>query len=772
MSGSRPAITTAAPAEAAARAVARPIPLVPPSTRIRCPSSRIASLRPGLWRPGRAPLSWRPRHAPESAGGSELPTLPTIPHVLLAVGIGLAGGLLALAERAHRAEESYGLSALFTLRGVRPAPEGVEIVALDEASLARFRGLPAEPAAWPEPLAGCEWRLGGLEGLRTVHGLDRVPRTLHACLVEVLAGLGAAVIAFDIAFTDDPSRAPGTSALARAIAAHGRVVLLTRARRHWEPRPEGGEAPRDELTRLHPELAAAALATGPFTLPRTGPRVHQFWTRHPALAEPIQLPVRVLEARALPVLEALAGRLGWPEPPAKAPPVEAGPAVRAAARVAAFLASEPERWRPLVADPAERAVLEALRRTRLGPDQAWFDLYGPPGTIRHRPIADLLLAGDRPPEPFAPGTVVFVGPLDTRTTLAADSFPTVFSDRRGIDTAGVELAATAYANLRDDHTLAVPSELARSLIVFGFGSLATLLVLRGTVLRGVATALVLALAYAGIAVAAFVGARLWQPLVLPLVVLLPFALLLGQLVRYLGLARWLGVYTPRPVAAELLRGRADPHSAAGLSPVTVMFTDIVGSTALAESLDPAAFKDRLDAHFTLVTRAVEASGGEVVEFLGDGLMAYWGGPRGPRDHAARACRAALVIAAALARDNRARARAGEPPIRLRIGINSGDAAVGNVGAPERGIFTVTGDAANAAQRIEQLARDLCPDRPTAAVLVGEGTVREAGADFVFEAVGEFELRGRARRERVFRLIGEHTVADLPVGESVDKIGKG
>jgi adenylate cyclase len=688
-------------------------------------------------------------------------------HVLLAVGVGLAGAALSVTEWAHRAEETYGLLTLFTLRGPRPAPEGVEIVALDEASLARFRDLPADPAAWPEPLAGCQRRHGGLEALRGIRSLDRVPRALHACLVDVLAERGAAVIAFDIAFTDDPNRAPGTSALARAIAAHGRVVLLTRARRHWLQQPEGPERPRDELASIHPELAAAALATGPFTLPRTGPRVHQFWTRHPALAEPIQLPVRVLEARALPVLEELARRAGWPDPPA-----EVAPAVRTEARVTAFLGTEPERWRPLVADPAERAVLEALRRARLGPDQAWFDLYGPPGTIPHRPIADLLLAGERPPEPFAPGTVVFVGPLDIRTTLAADSFPTVFSDRRGIDTAGVELAATAYANLRDDHTLAVPSELARSLIVFGFGSLATLLVLRGTVLRGVATALALALAHAGTAVAAFIGARLWLPLVLPLAVLLPFALLLGQLARYLGLARWLGIYTPRPVAAELLRGRTDPNHVAGLSPVTVMFTDIVGSTALAESLDPATFKDRVDAHFTLVTRAVEATGGEVVEFLGDGLMAYWGGPRGPRDHAARACRAALAIAAALARDNRARAPTGEPPIRLRIGINSGDAAVGNVGAPERGIFTVTGDAANAAQRIEQLARTLCPDRPTAAVLVGEGTVREAGPDFVFEAAGEFELRGRARRERVFRLIGEHTVADLLPGEIVDKIGKG
>lgn len=670
----------------------------------------------------------------------------------MAVGIGLGGAVVSLGDWTHRAEESYGLLALFTLRGPRPAPDGVEIVALDEASLARFRSLPPDPAAWPEPLAGCAQRHGGLEAVPTLRSLDRIPRALHACLVDLLGELGAAVIAFDIAFGDDPNRAAGTSALARAIERHGRVVLLQRARRLWQGEPGGAATAREELAPIHPELEAAAIATAPFVLPRTGPRVHQVWTRHPSLEEPVQLPIRALEARALPVLERLAGPLGWP-----APAEGARRAERAAARVAAFLASPPEAWSALVPDPADRAVLEAVRRARLGPEEVWLDLYGPPGTVTHRSFADLLLGDARALRPFPPGTAVFVGPLDTRTTLAADSFPTVFSDPRGIDLAGVELAATAYANLRDDRLLRVPSDAARMLVVFAFGTLATLLVLRGTWLRGLIAALALALAHVGTAAAAFLFARLWLPLVVPLALVLPIALLIGQLARYLGLARWLGIYTPRPVAAELLRGATAPEGG-GTWPVTVMFTDMVGSTTLAEGLDPAAFSARLNAHFTLVTRAIEAEGGEVVEFLGDGLMAYWGGPKGPEDHAARACRAALAIACALERDNAARERAGEPPIRLRIGINSGAATLGNVGAPERGIFTVTGDAANAAQRIEQLARSLCPDQPTAAVLVGEATFRAAGPAFVFESVGEAELRGRARCERIYRLIGPGTVA--------------
>jgi adenylate cyclase len=689
-----------------------------------------------------------------------LPLPAHLPHLALALGLGVGGALVALTDWAHRVEENYGLLALFTLRGAEPPPQGVEIAAVDEASLARLRALPADPAAWPEPLAGCQRRHGGLEVVRELHGVERLPRVLYACLIDALAERGVDTIVFDVAFTDDPTRSAGTDALARAIAGHGRVVLLTRARRLWRPDAAGRDQARDEIAPLHPALAAVAVGRAPFTLPRTGPRVHQIWTRHPALAEPTQLPVRALEARALGILERLAGPLGWPDPPAGA-----SPAARALARLEAFHAADPAGWRARLAEPGERDLLEALRRLRQGPDQVYLDLYGPPGTIPHRPIAALLTGEPGAAAPAAPGTVVFVGPFDTRTTLAADSFPTVFSDPRGIDTAGVELAATAYANLRDGRVLRAPSEAVRALLVLALGALATLLLLHGTLARGLATALALGGAYALAAALAFAQGRLWLPLVVPLLLVLPLALLLGQLARYLGLVRWLGVFTPRPVTADLLRGVAAPGGAAGVHPVTVMFTDIVGSSALTELLEPARFADRLNAHFTLVTRAVQAEGGVVVEFLGDGLMAYWGGPRGPEDHAVRACRAALAIAAALARDNRARAALGEPPIRLRIGINSGAATLGTVGAPERGIFTVTGDTANAAQRIEQLAKQLCPDRPTAAVLVGEATFAAANASLVFEAVGEAELRGRARREQVYRLIGADTVgreADAPV----------
>lgn len=652
---------------------------------------------------------------------------------------------------AHRLEEEFGLYALFTLRGPQRPPEGVAIVGLDESSLERLRALPPDPGSWPTPLARCSRALSEPLELGDLFSVDRIPRALYACLVDRLAHYGAQVIVLDVAFRDDPGRTAGSEALAHAIARHGRVVLLTRARRIWPGRSEFAQA-QDQLAPLEPRLAEAAVAVAPFVLPRTGSRLHFAWTRHPSLAESVQLPVRALEAAALPALERVAAASSGAHrgfEPARD---------RRDRLVRAFLALSPERWASDAASAHERRLLEALVRAHRGPQELVINFYGPPGTIPHRTLFDLLTEEGPEIESFVAAKVVFVGAFDLHTALAADTFPTVFSDPRGIDHAGVELAATVFANLRDGVELHRPPEWARAFWVGGFAALASLLLLRGTLAFGLLAALLLAAALVASAVAVFSGARLWLPLAFPLGVVLPAVVVSSQLARYLGLARWLGILAPRSIRAAALGG-GTPEAARGtIAELTVLFTDIVGSTALAELLGPTAFKARLDDHFAMLARLIETEGGEIVEFLGDGVMAYWGGPSGPRDHATRACRAARAIACALERDNRVRSARGEPSMRLRIGINTGEAVLGTLGGSARGIFTVTGDVANAAQRIEQLGKTLCPDRPTVAVLVGERTANMAGPDFDFTLLGAFPLKGRAQPERVFRL----AVTDKPV----------
>jgi class 3 adenylate cyclase len=276
--------------------------------------------------------------------------------------------------------------------------------------------------------------------------------------------------------------------------------------------------------------------------------------------------------------------------------------------------------------------------------------------------------------------------------------------------------------------------------------------------RGLLATLALATAYGAVVFAGFVGWQLWLPVVVPLLGLLPLAIGLGQAVHYLGAARWLGVYVPRQVSQHLLKGDEFAAARPQRRELTIMLTDIVGFTTLAERDTPEAVTAFVNRHFTMLTRCVEAEGGVVGQFTGDSIIAFWGAPDPRPDHAARACRTALAIAAALKAENGQRQTRGEPPIRMRIGINTGEVTAGNVGAPGRSSYGIVGDVVNATQRIEQLAKAICHDRPTAAILVSGRTRTQAGEGFTFVEMGVHALRGRQEMMQIHRLVPMRVVS--------------
>jgi class 3 adenylate cyclase len=344
-----------------------------------------------------------------------------------------------------------------------------------------------------------------------------------------------------------------------------------------------------------------------------------------------------------------------------------------------------------------------------------------------------------------------VGYQELAIPQAGDSYPTAFQNRLGVDLSGVEIAATAFSNLLHDEALKALPEWARVALVGVLGVALTLASCLGMVWRGLAATLALAAAYGAVAASAFVLWHVWLPVVVPLLGLLPLAVVLGQVVHYLGAARWLGVYAPRQVSRQLLQGRDFAAGRAQRREVTVMLTDIVGFTTLAERSTPEAVAEFVNRHFTMLTRCVEDEGGTVAQFIGDSVMAFWGAPDPQPDHAARACRAALAIGRALEAENALRQRQDEPLVRMRIGVNTGPVTAGNVGAPGRSNYGIVGDAVNTTQRIEQLAKDVCLDRPTLAVLVSATTRLQAGDRFRFTDAGAHAVRGRQELVRIFRL---------------------
>jgi adenylate cyclase len=677
---------------------------------------------------------------------------------------GLVGGLgyaASVSPVGFALEQDRGLPWLFALRGTRPAPPEAVVVRFDREAFARFRELPTDAATWPQPLAGCAQRFAPIGPLDGVTALDRMPRGVQACLVEELTRRGAAVLAFDVTFRRDPTREAGVPALAAAIRAHGRVILLDMAMR--EPpqassslAENAGVAQADLLERPETMLADAALATTAFVLPRGSTLTHQFWAFNPALPTDTQLPTRALEALALPTLVRLAAAAGR-EGPGELPPGEL-----LQRHIDWFRAqtSAGGRWAELAAaaapSAAETRAVEALARTYRGRNAHYLNFYGPSGAFRSISAADLLIpdAERRRPAEIADlqGKVAFVGYQELAISQARDSFPTAFQGPNGVDLGGVEIAATAFANLLHDETLGALPEWARVLLVGALGFALTLTSCLSTLWRGLAATLALAVAYAAAAFAAFTLWHFWLPVVIPLLGLLPLALVLGQAVHYLGAARWLGVYAPHQVSRRLLEGGDFAAGQAESREVTVMLTDIVGFTTLAERSTPASLTEFVNRHFTMLNACVEAEGGTVAQFIGDSVMSFWGAPDPQPDHAARACRAALAIGRALVAENERRARQALPPVRMRIGINTGEVTAGNVGAPGRSNYSIVGDTVNTTQRIEQLAKTLLlPDRPTVAMLVSSRTRLQAGVGFDFTDAGLHELRGRREPVRIFRL---------------------
>lgn len=216
-----------------------------------------------------------------------------------------------------------------------------------------------------------------------------------------------------------------------------------------------------------------------------------------------------------------------------------------------------------------------------------------------------------------------------------------------------------------------------------------------------------------------------------------------------GVLKWFGAYVPRRLVFRLMELGEDAVRSRRRD-VTVMFSDIVEFTPQAENLPEQETADLLNHHFALLGACIDHEHGVIDKYIGDSVMAVWGGLLRMDDHADHAVRAALAIARAIREDNAVRRAAGQPAIRVRIGLHSGPVVVGNIGAPGRVNFTVVGDTVNIAQRFEQLGKEFMTDGEEMVVLVSGDTLA---------AVKDRDALGIAPPEPVLRQVKGH---DKPV----------
>ena len=227
---------------------------------------------------------------------------------------------------------------------------------------------------------------------------------------------------------------------------------------------------------------------------------------------------------------------------------------------------------------------------------------------------------------------------------------------------------------------------------------------------------------------------------------------LGALFLELDRRRGLERFLPPTVVERVIQG--DPLRLEGeRQTVTILFADLRGSTALAESLSPEQAVAVMNTYLRAMARGVLDAGGILDKFTGDGLMAIFGA-MGEADHgAAAAMRAALDIRARIAAINAERTARGEPVARYGVGMHTGDVVLGSIGLPERSDYTAIGDAVNTASRMESLTKEFGVD----SVLSAETAQHLDGERASLRALGEAQVRGRAAKVSVF------TIGDRPAG---------
>jgi class 3 adenylate cyclase len=185
--------------------------------------------------------------------------------------------------------------------------------------------------------------------------------------------------------------------------------------------------------------------------------------------------------------------------------------------------------------------------------------------------------------------------------------------------------------------------------------------------------------------------------------------------------------------------------------VTVLFADLRGYTAFSEHSTPAEVVAMLNAAFGVAVPALMAEGATVVQFMGDAVMAIFNAPNPQPDHALRAARAALAMQRAVG----ALATAGARPL-FRVGINSGPALVGNIGAAEIRNYLAIGDTTNLAARLQTYAQE-------GSVVMGASTYELIHEQVIVRPLGSPELKGKSQAVEVYELLGLRGVpGNLPV----------
>jgi len=210
-------------------------------------------------------------------------------------------------------------------------------------------------------------------------------------------------------------------------------------------------------------------------------------------------------------------------------------------------------------------------------------------------------------------------------------------------------------------------------------------------------------------------------------------------------------YIPADLVKRLISDGNGARLGGAIRPMSVMFIDLAGFTGLSERLGDRIIP-LLSRYFDSVSAQIQNHNGTIDKFIGDAVMAFWGAPSPNPEHAVDCCRAALACQRAMEEATLVDDR--DERIRIRIGINSGDMLVGNIGSEVRLNYTVIGDAVNIASRLEGTNKAY-----GSTIIIGPETRRLAGDSIVVRELDRLAVYGRAGGLQIYELLGMSAEVD-------------
>lgn len=313
--------------------------------------------------------------------------------------------------------------------------------------------------------------------------------------------------------------------------------------------------------------------------------------------------------------------------------------------------------------------------------------------------------------------------------------------------------ATAVNNLlRNDPLRKLPGPVEVMIVVIlAVSAAAATMTLRPTF--AVLTVAGVALAWFAVATVAFRDAIVLPLLYPPLASAVTFAAVLAYRFGVIDrdkrkVRQAFSYYLPQGVIDRMLASDRAPTLGGETKELTVWFSDLAGFTSLSEEMAPEDVVSLLNQYLNEMTDIIEAHGGFVEKFIGDAIVAVFGAPLPDPDHALSAVKTALAC--------QQRLREIQPDLRLperfslvaRIGINTGEMLIGNIGSRRQFNYTVMGDAVNQASRLE--GANKVYGTP---ILASEETVKRCPADFVFREVDLVRVLGRQQPVRIYEPLG-------------------